>query len=201
MVPTHKTTLLSSNCPGIGVIPVWRQRQQRLVSSLSLFPQFSFPPASPLFPPRDASLILSEWGERTDLDQLSSGFPKLKQPAHILDHISGSHYFFFLRRERERGWLFSLLLHISCWRGTGGGVLVWWWSRCSEEQLASPTSTLSSRASWIPGASGGWSLLSWQLFRLCARPCCCATARPPHLLKVRGDGARCAARFFVRKSG
>lgn len=117
MVHTHKTTLLSSNCLGIGVIPVWRQRQQRLVSSLSLFPQFSSPPASPLFPPCDASLILSKWGERTDLDQLSSGFPKLKQPAHILDHISRSHYFFFFSGERERGAGCSLFF---CTSAVGG---------------------------------------------------------------------------------
>lgn len=81
-----------------------------------------FPSRFSLSPQRGASVILSEWGERTDLDQLSSGFPKLKQPAHILDHISGSYYFFFLGRERGRGGLALSSFAHQLLEGNQGGV-------------------------------------------------------------------------------
>lgn len=94
MVLTPKTTLLSSNCPGIDVIPVGDQDSSSLYIC-QCFHRLLFVSLSISHFLRAAAfdLDISEWREYAELNQLSSGFPK--SSAHILDHISGSRFIFW----------------------------------------------------------------------------------------------------------
>ncbi len=111
-------------------------------------------------------LAACEWGERAELDQLSSGFPK----AALIHLIIFQEVIFFG---------LGGLSHISCWR-----TVIVWWLRCSE--AVGQSRPRFSWASWIPGA-GAWSLLFWQHFRLYLSLCRCVTVCTPDLQKVRGE--------------
>lgn len=189
MVPTHKTTLLLSNCPGTDVIPAGDRDNSGSCEFVNVFhrSRFIFLPCLTFF-----LLFLRArcgfWlghlcvGRAHGVDQSISsrrGFPKA--PLIYLIIFQEVTYYFW----EEGGW--GVLLHISCWWTV-------WWLRCSETVgLSRPH---FSRAPWIQG-TGLWSLVLWQHSRLYLSLCRCVTACSPDLLKVRGDEEVKMLTFFV----
>lgn len=189
MVPTHKTTLLLSNCPGTDVIPAGDRDNSGSCEFVNVFhrSRFIFLQCLTFF-----LLFLRArcgfWlghlcvGRAHGVDQSIScrrGFPKA--PLIYLIIFQEVTYYFW----EEGGW--GVLLHISCWWTV-------WWLRCSETVgLSRPH---FSRAPWIQG-TGLWSLVLWQHSRLYLSLCRCVTACSPDLLKVRGDEEVKMPTFFL----